>query len=85
MKRIFIIGIVLLTLLCGVSSCSYSTKATSKYRDVDDGVALYRYSGVSTVNQLTVPDTYEEKPVKNPRRRSRARYGVHARGVQDRR
>ena len=53
-------------IICAVALCSCSalgTNASSKYRDVEDGVGLYRYSGVSTVTELIIPDEVEGKPL----------------------
>ena len=60
-KSVFLI--VLIATLCLACSCTYSTKATTKYRDVDGGVAIYRYSGVSTVDTLIIEDEHEGQPI----------------------
>jgi hypothetical protein len=47
-----------------LSGCStVGVKERISYKDVDGGCALYRYSGVSIVNELKIPDEYEGKPV----------------------
>ena len=57
---------VVLTLIFSVAllACSCSiNNATVKYRNVEGGVALYRYSGVSTVDELRIPDTESDEPL----------------------
>jgi len=48
------------------SSCNNSILATTdkyEYRDVEGGTALYRYTSISTVNKMEVPDFVDGKPV----------------------
>lgn len=58
---ILLTAIAAVFLLSGCSTMGVSEKIT--YKDVDGGSALYRYSGVSIVHELEVPDEYEGKPV----------------------
>ena len=49
-----------------LSSCNNSILATTdkyEYRDVEGGTALYRYTSISTVDKMEVPDFVDGKPV----------------------
>jgi len=64
-KKIFftliIIGLLSVLMLSGCSTVGVSEKIT--YKDAEGGSALYRYSGVSIVHELDIPDEQDGKPV----------------------
>ena len=45
------------------SSCTSESSDNLKYKEAENGYALYRYEGASTEKTFTVPDTYNDKPV----------------------
>lgn len=61
--KILIVIICCLTFMISLSGCAFGVNESIKYEDVDGGVALYRYFGVSLVDTLVIPDEFEGKPV----------------------
>lgn len=55
--------LALLTVLLSFSSCTGESSGNLQYKDAENGYALYRYKGSSTEKSLTVPDTFNDKPV----------------------
>lgn len=55
--------LALLTVLLSFSSCTSESSGNLQYKDAENGYALYRYKGSSTEKSLTVPDTFNDKPV----------------------
>lgn len=55
--------LALLTVLLSFSSCTSESSGSLQYKDAENGYALYRYKGSSTEKSLTVPDTFNDKPV----------------------
>lgn len=57
--------IVCLSVSTLLSGCLMAFGASEKveYQEVEGGYALFRYSGVSTVDSFEIPDTHEGKPV----------------------
>lgn len=55
--------LALFTVMLSLSSCTGESSGNLKYKESESGYALYRYSGSSTEKALTVPDTYDGKPV----------------------
>ena len=59
-----LISFIIILLLASLCACDlFTTDDEIEYRDVDDGVAFYRYEGNSSHDVVTVPDEYEGKPV----------------------
>lgn len=55
--------LALFTVMLSFSSCTSESSDNLKYKEAENGYALYRYEGASTEKTFTVPDTYNDKPV----------------------
>lgn len=63
MKAAAVIVMIAVTISLLLTGCVAGVNEKIKYKDVEGGVALYRYSGVSVVKEFSVPDEHEGKPV----------------------
>ena len=62
-KTTSVIVMIAVSISLLLTGCMAGVNEKIKYKDVEGGVALYRYSGVSIVKEFSVPDEYEGKPV----------------------
>lgn len=55
--------LALFTVMLSFSSCTGESSGNLKYKEAENGYALYRYEGSSTERTFTIPDTYNDKPI----------------------
>ena len=55
--------LALFTVMFSFSSCTGESSGNLKYKEAENGYALYRYEGASTEKTFTIPDTYNDKPI----------------------